>query len=215
MISKKIMNVLVFSSILTSLQGECKFPNPCGQMLKQHESIASSSKIKQQTESYSENSLDWAWEKLFHQITFGGKRLNTEIPDGIPVGDVFLNTEGLQVNTTVRITSFELFNQQKRIWVLNAPKTSFIIPSNILKQGSEYTWEATIQDGVDIYTLKDDFSLMSAMDQKKIQSEHQKIMSATNDSTGSEFLFAVFCYDSGYQYNGDIIIQNLRKGYAK
>ncbi|MDP3587053.1 MAG: hypothetical protein Q8R58_03295 [Sulfuricurvum sp.] len=215
MLTKTI--VLILMSSFIGYTAECKFPNPCGQMLIHHEAIAASSPLKGQIDSnkYSENAVNLAWEKLFHQVTFGGKRLNTEVPDGMPVGDVFFNTEGLLVETNVVILSFDLIYKNTRIWTLNPPRNSFIIPSNILKVGEEYSWEATIKNGVDQYTLKDDFTLMNSSDQKTIQIERKRIVRESGDPTSSEFLFAVYCYDYGYRYNGDIILQKLNKEKIK
>lgn len=215
MFTKNIFkSFLMIGSICSLLSADCKFPDPCGQMLKQHETIVLSQKNREkiQSQKFSESSLDWAWEKLFHQITYGGKRLNAEVPQGMPSGDVFSTAQGLKVDVNVQIVSFLLIDNGRVVWSLNKPSNSFLIPNTILKKGKTYTWEAEINDSGDRYDLQENFTMLDGSQNQLLQKEKMRLDKDFSDPTSRDFAFAVFCFDSGYEYNGDMIIQNLMKG---
>ena len=213
-INKLSIHMLLLALSSSIGYAECKFPNPCGQMLKQHETIVSSQKNREkiQSQNFSDSSLDWAWEKLFHQITYGGKRLNTEIPQGIPVGDVFSATTGLKVDVNVRILSFEIAENERVVWSINNPSAPFYIPNTILKSGKSYTWEAAVEDSGDRYDLKEDFRILDEKESRIVQMKQTELAKEFLDQTTRDFALAVFCFDSGYEYNGDLILKNLLKG---
>lgn len=199
------------------LHAECKFPDPCGQMLEQYEVIAHSSKLQKEIEkeALTEGSFNWAWEKLFHQVSYGGKRLNEAIPEGIPAGEVLVDKHGLHVYVDKEqygnVLGFTLYENGKKLWSQKEPSNSFYIPPKYLKYDHSYQWSVAIQMPGRVLQLKDEFHIVTKQEHVKMAKSMKLMESGMGNTTLYRFLAAVQYFDYGYDYNGNTLISLLKK----
>jgi hypothetical protein len=109
------------------------------------------------------------------------------------------------------IISYDLYENQKKIWSLQNSRI-FIIPKKLFKPGQMYTWSGTFKNMGDMYSIKEDFNVIETKRSRKVEQDRAKIFKEIVDTEAATFIFAVYCFEYGYDYNGNMLIEKLNKG---